>query len=678
MQVSSVLIYFNYEKCSMFILFCAAVGAELEVNMNYRQVHLDFHTSEKIDGIGEKFRKEQFQKALMEGHVNSITVFSKCHHGWAYHPTTANEIHPNLHFDLLGKQIEAAHEIGVKTPVYLSAGFDEKIARRHPEWIVRTKDDSMLWTKSFLEPGYHKLCLNTPYLDYLLNQMKEVCENYDADGIFLDIIGVQPCYCKYCRETMEQEGVDLLSDEDVLSLAERVYENYTRRVRETIDSVKPGLPVFHNGGHIRRGRRDLARMNTHLELESLPTGGWGYDHFPLSAAYARTLNMDYLGMTGKFHLSWGEFGGFKHPNALRYEAALSAANGAGVSIGDQLHPSGEMDMATYSLIGKAYADIKEKEPWLTLADHIADIGVLSAEAVKEKNDADVGAVRILLEGHYLFNVIDGEEDFNRYQLILLPDVILLDEKLKYKLKQYVAQGGKVLATGKSGLDLNKQKFELDFGIRYLGENPYQPDYFRPKFLVPDLGNSAFVMYSKGYTFENMSGEELGSRENPYFNRSAVSFCSHLHAPSRNEEAGPAMVCGRDGIYISWEVFHDYATKGSLILKRMVQYALDYLLKDKKTIKTSLPAQGIVTLTKQKNRYIVHMLYAVPVKRGLNTEVIEDIQPLYDIEAHLNIKEQIKRVYLAPQNLELEFCQVNGGVNLIVPKLDMHQILVFEF
>lgn len=58
-------------------------------------------------------------------------------------------------------------------------------------------------------------------------------------------------------------------------------------------------------------------------------------------------------MTGKFHLSWGEFGGFKHPNALRYEAALSLANGAGCSVGDQMHPYGFLDDATYELIGKA-------------------------------------------------------------------------------------------------------------------------------------------------------------------------------------------------------------------------------------------------------------------------------------------------------------------------------------
>lgn len=55
--------------------------------MRFRQVHLDFHTSELIEGIGAAFSKENFQQMLRLGHVDSITVFSKCHHGWAYHPS---------------------------------------------------------------------------------------------------------------------------------------------------------------------------------------------------------------------------------------------------------------------------------------------------------------------------------------------------------------------------------------------------------------------------------------------------------------------------------------------------------------------------------------------------------------------------------------------------------------
>lgn len=101
--------------------------------MKFRQVHLDFHTSEAVPDIGKDFTKENFQKMLKAGHVDSITVFSKCHHGWSYHPTKANKMHPGLSFDLLGAQIEAAHEIGVKTPVYLSAGLDE-----NARWSIRS------------------------------------------------------------------------------------------------------------------------------------------------------------------------------------------------------------------------------------------------------------------------------------------------------------------------------------------------------------------------------------------------------------------------------------------------------------------------------------------------------------------------------------------------------------
>ncbi|MGG1550137.1 hypothetical protein [Paenibacillus ferrarius] len=91
--------------------------------MRFRQVHLDFHTSEAIPEIGRQFSKEQFQAMLRNGHVDSMTVFAKCHHGWAYHESRVNERHPGLTFDLLQAMIEAAHEIDVLTPVYVSAGL---------------------------------------------------------------------------------------------------------------------------------------------------------------------------------------------------------------------------------------------------------------------------------------------------------------------------------------------------------------------------------------------------------------------------------------------------------------------------------------------------------------------------------------------------------------------------
>ena len=118
--------------------------------MRFRQVHLDFHTSEHIPEIGADFSKEQFQDMLKEGHIDSITVFSKCHHGWAYHPTKANVIHPHLNFDLFGAQIEAAHEIGVNAVGYISAGLDEKLVDEHPEWLMRRENEQSYFNRLFL------------------------------------------------------------------------------------------------------------------------------------------------------------------------------------------------------------------------------------------------------------------------------------------------------------------------------------------------------------------------------------------------------------------------------------------------------------------------------------------------------------------------------------------------
>lgn len=651
-------------------------------SLRMRQVHLDFHTSGKIGGIGEKFTKEQFQAALIKGNVNSITLFSKCHHGWAYHPSQANKTHPGLSFDLLAAQIEAAHEIGVKTPVYLSAGLDEKIAREHPEWRFEDREHNV---DNFSRPGYHRLCMNTPYLDYLLAQIKETAEKYDADGIFLDIVGVRPCCCATCVREMLKRGMNPNDEKDILTLGEEVYANYLKRVRETIDSVKPGLPVFHNGGHIRHGRRDLACANSHLELESLPTGGWGYDHFPISARYAWNLGMEYLGMTGKFHTTWGEFGGYKHPNALRYEVSLSAAHGAKCSIGDQLSPSGCMDMKTYEIIGEAYSELKEKEPWLDNVTPICDIGVLSYESIQnletvDKQNSgislpDTGAGRILIEGKYQFSVIDTEVDFSSFKVIVLPDKIKINDSIKDKLKKFIGGGGKILATGESGI--SDGEFLFDFGARYEGKGDYTPSYIRPSF--NNEYDTDYIMYTPYEKIELSGGTELAKVIEPYFNRTAEHFCSHQHAPSSGISHNSGITMGKDGIYIAWQIFTDYAEKGELIAKNVVCYALDLLLENEKSLETNLGSVGVATLMQQKehNRTVAHLLYAAPVKRGKDIEIIEDIYPVSGVALKVKLPHEVERVYLAPQNKELEFETKDGYTCVNDITVDCHQMVVFE-
>lgn len=649
--------------------------------LRYRQVHLDFHTSEAVPSVGDRFNKEQFQAALKAGHVDSITVFSKCHHGWAYHPSKANEMHPKLKFDLLGAQLEACREIGVNAPVYLSAGLDEKYARRHPEFLV--KGSSGAGVDFLNDVHYHLLCYNTPYLEYLLAQIDEVMRLYNPTGIFLDISAPRICYCQHCIESMREKGLDPHNFEDVKKHSDIVYAEYCRRVEEVIRKYNPDTTIFHNAGNITRGRRDHAHFDTHLELESLPTGGWGYYHFPMSASYCRSIGMDYLGMTGKFHLSWGEFGGFKHPNALRYEVALSIAEGAKCSVGDQLHPTGEMNMSTYKLIGAAYAEVEAKEPYVKGAEQITDIAVLSAEAFTGTPNIncpyDVGAVRMLMEGNYLFNVVDQYEDITKYRMLILPDVIRINDELKAKLENYVKNGGKILCTGESGLCEGKNEFAIDLGVKCDGVNEYCPNYLIPEYEAVN-GRTAYVMYQPSINVSLESGKVEALEEDTYFNRTAEHFCSHRHTPNNfGADHVGAVINGNTG-YIAWKVFADYADKGSFHLKELVLHMIDELLTP--SAKTNLPDRGVLTYTKQKDRYVAHLLFAHTSKRGKDVEVIEDIVPLYGITLDAEVPTP-KRVYKVEYSngglveTDLDYKYENGKAHIEVGKVDLHAMVVID-
>lgn len=665
--------------------------------LRFRQVHLDFHTSPHIPGVGESFDKAQFQDCLKLGHVNSITCFSKCHHGWSYHPTTVGKMHPSLGFDLLRAQIEACRDIGVRAPIYISAGVDSMIGEKHPEWREVSIDGRYLgWSTAINKPGFISMCFNTPYLDYLCEQAREVVRLFpDSDGIFSDIIHQDECCCESCMKYMAEHGLDAEKQEDRQACARAALERYYREFTAACRCDDPNLPVFHNSGHVDKSRRDLLQYFSHLELESLPTGGWGYDHFPLSAKYCQNIGLEYLGMTGKFHTMWGEFGGYKHPNALRYECGLMLANGSKCSVGDQLHPSGEMDRSTYEIIGKAYAEVEQKEPWCDDVKSVADIAVLSSEAETGNRDPDTGAGRILLQGHFLFDLIDRQVDFSAYKLLLLPDEILIDDELKSKIDRYLAGGGKLLLTGKSGLKTDGSGFAFDIGAEHAGESPHQPDYIEPSDdLAPSFVKSPLVMYLSSQQVKATTGTVLAEIRKPYFNRTWRHFCSHQHAPAAEKTGYAGAVRKGNVLHLAHPVFSIYHAIGAVAHKDYAANAIRMMLGEDQALETNLPSTARVTLMEQpaERRYVLHLLYAglVPVGADVTLspegcvypakriEVIEDLLPLHNSKFSLALPREVTRVTLEPQGQELPFRSEAGRVVLEIDEFTCHQMVVLHY
>lgn len=666
----------------------------MEDRLRFRQIHLDFHTSELIKDIALGFEPEKFAKTLKDAHVNSITCFARCHHGMIYYDSKVNKerIHPYLcDKDLLKKQIDACHKYDIKVPVYTTVQWDMYTAIRHPEWLVR-KPDGSIEGEYFNKDGfYQRICVNTPYKDFLKKHVREFVSELDCDGVFFDIVSEMDCSCTYCMNSMLEKGLDPLVEDDRITHYKSVMREFKKEMSSLVWSLKPSILVFFNSGHVSYKDKEPSKDTySHYEIESLPSGGWGYMHFPVTCRYTRNLGKDYLAHTGKFHTSWGDFHSFKNQESLEYEIFRMLALNSKCLIGDQLEPSGILSEPVYDLIGKVYSKVEDKEPWCKNAQHIAELAVLVPTDEKSRVSASQAAIESILDQlSYQFDFIDKQMDFYKYRLIIIPERIGIDSELEIKLNEYMENGGKVIAVYDSifkGLSVKVINETVDdykqpVKGRFITRNGYS-DYIIPNDKIgKDLYKTEYVMYAKGFETIADKGYSLVKAYESVFNRSYKHFSSHLQSPSSHKEAYDAVILNRkkNAIYFSHPIFEIYNKKGPKWIKSILSDALEILLKDK-MVSHNGPSTLFMAMNEQpqENRYILHMLHYIPERRSTDFDTIEDVIPLYKTKITLKLDKQIKNISLVPQSTPVKFNQKNNKISFIVDKIEGHCMLSIEY
>lgn len=668
----------------------------------YRQVHLDFHTSRHIPNIGSEFDPEKYVAILKKASVNSITTFGRCHHGFIYYDTDKfqERRHPNLKRNLLNEQIDICHKNNIRVPIYVTIQWDYYTSTRYSEWLMRDEYGKPIGN-SIYEPGfYQRLCVNSPYKQFLMKSLAEMFEKVPVDGLFLDIVKDFECSCKYCRQGMEKAGFNASKADDRFAYYAGVMKDFKLEMSDFIWKLDKNCTVFYNGGHIGPDIRNTIDSYSHLELESLPSGSWGYLHFPLTSRYARNLGKDILGMTGKFHTAWGDFHSFKNQAALEYECFNMLALGAKCSIGDQLLPSGKIDEATYDLIGSVYRQIEKKEPWCYDAKPVTDIAVISPEEFLDRKSVSrvpnqaKGVVRMLQESGHQFDIVDSKSDYTKYKVLILPDNIATEGDFAKKIDEFADSGGAVMATFESGLDKGKNDFELKcLGVKKVADGPKDihnefargkiygrnnfVEYIIPKGeLAKDLVETEYAMYAKGLTVEAKADAEiLVYNTNSYFDRTYDYFCSHRQTPSGGKQGSPAMVHNGNCIYFSHPIFTGYNQRAPRWYKQLFLNALDLVLAEP-VLQITGPStiNSAVNFQESDSRAVLHLLHYIPEARGTEFDVIEDIIPIYQVKCSVRNDKGFSKVRLVPENKSLKAKKVGNRIEFTVPEIKGHQMI----
>lgn len=664
------------------------------LHLRSRQVHLDFHTAPSIPDVGRNFDAHAFAQTIKDAHVNSVTVFAKCHHGMSYHPTDVGKMHPSLSFDLLGDQIGALHAVGVRAPIYISVGWDELMADEHPEWRQVDCGGRLVGKGPFDVMGWRMMDLASPYADYVLAQTEEVLRRYGpVDGIFFDIVRDHPggSYSTWRLRQMREAGVDVTNPDEVATWSQGIERRFMERAHEMILRDNPNATVFFNSRlrpdrDPKAGSRAELSHYTHIEIESLPSVQWGYNHYPLFASYFQTLSLPLMGMTGIFHKSWADFGSLKTEAALDYECARMLATGAACSVGDQLHPRGELDAATYERLGTVYARVEALEPWVEGAEPVQEIGVLMAETGPRFNvvgrEKDEGAMRMLMELHRPFQFLDCEADFSPYKVLIAPDDLPFGSELTAKVQQYLEGGGALLLTHRAGLTPEGDRFALNIGVEYLGDAAHSPDYFVAGEDLPDsLRAYNQVLYDRGSRARSDEGTAILARVGvPYFTRTYDQYMSHQHTPYDHTIDDPAVTQRERVIYCHSPLFSTYRRHAVPFYRELIGELLDRLAPRRVLEAPSLPTTAEAYLLRQPeedNRRTLHLIHAVPQRRGEGVEVVEDVLTLHNVRVSVDLGRPAKRVSLAPSDQTLEHEEADGVTWVTVPEVCGHQVVIFE-
>ena len=639
----------------------------------------DNHTMRACPDVGHFLDAEDFAQKLSQVGVDLLGFHAKCNQGFCYYDTAIGQRHPSLPagLDMFGETLKACSRRGIRVNAYVNCGLSNEDGIRHPEWCRVDRDGGLLHPEvlGWVSPFLRQMCFNTPYAEYILSIIREIRDKYPVTGFLFDSFNDFPCYCPACRRQMRAEGVNLDSEAEVMAFAARSNLRFAERIASVVKEKGGDYMSYYLGVTFK----DNARIGSYLECECLPTNRFtGYEQLPLCARHLRTLRPDgaILNMTGRF-CDWGDFGSLRTQIAVEYDLFYGLANGMRPNFSDHFPPSGRLFPAVYERAKAIYRHLQEFEPWYDGAVNETEVAVLLPGAC-EKTPSLCACERILTELRMQFDLIDRDfADYSRYKVLVLPDKIRLDAALASRLRDYLRGGGRILATGESGLSVSGDVFALDdWGVDCQGECETTPVYFR---MLGDFASGMsdlpLIGRSPGLEVRAKAGAQvIGTIVTSYYDKRWDGVYSTFYAPPAVETDRPFAVLTDRVAYCPFALFESHYEQASSDMRILIGNLLAALL-PRPLLRCALPSFGKAFVTRQPGRRMVHFLNYMPELRG-RAFIVEDELTAENVQVALRLDGQIPaKVTLAPDGRELDFTVRDGYVEFEVPKVTGYGLAV---
>ncbi|MEI6913693.1 MAG: beta-galactosidase trimerization domain-containing protein [Armatimonadota bacterium] len=652
---------------------------------------------------------------------------------------------PGVDIGRIDKEIAAYNKLGVKILGVVPPGLIGEIYYKHPEWRrigTNTTDIPTAENEGYGGP----LCETGPWGDQLIDILVEIVKKH-PDVVSFSFDGLHDygyCYCKNCRDAFRADTGKEIPNPNMDDPNFRLYqfwvdrrmENVVEKMQNRLKAINPNIALITwstnagRFGHFLSIPRNMsARMNLLFDAPDqefwMDESNRGNTVIPAFAnAYMWAVSNHRVAFSSPYVMSHGNPYGADSfpPEELVRRAMLVLTWGPRPSMA--IAGNKRIIDATYKSIEEA----KKREPWTTgrqpepwaamvMSDNTKTFYGREAGRVEERYLSNVlGVFRTAIEQHLPVTVINdwnlNTADLSKYKVLVLPNTACLNEEQAAAIREFVKNGGGLVASVDTSLfdemgNTRKDFLLADvFGVHYTG---VASGSGKKEALDPNFEKAIDASYWE----KRKSIFDFKMTEHPLFDSAKMkdylpdgSSCFKGQAVAVSADADAqviATITGREaGQQPSPSVVVHTFGKGKVVYlpagfdsayylypypyqRLVLAQAMRWAAPEQPKISVEAPMCVHSTFYRQKtkgDRLVVHLYndfnssgnHAKPED---DVPLREEVVPIAGIT--VTYKDyNIKKVTLEPEGTLLTPTKLaDGSLQITVPKLDVHTMVVAE-
>ncbi|MEO6149583.1 MAG: alpha-amylase family protein [Mucilaginibacter sp.] len=425
-------------------------------------VHFDFHAKTSDTHIGSTLTPGMVDSFLQTVRPDFIQVDTKGHTGVASYPTKVG-VAARIVKDPLKIFRDATAKRGVALYSHYSSIMDIEVLKNHPQWAqvnaAGAESDS-------------EVSIFSPYTDsYLIPQLKEI-SNYGLDGFWIDGDNwalktdySAPALKAYsAARGKRMNSASDVNQKDYLQFTRQSFRKYLNHYVNALKKYNPKLQIGSSWAFTARmpGPVDAPVDFLSGDLATTDISETDYQTYGMAS---QGLPWDLMGWavnTDNLRYKYP----FKSPAMLKQQAAVTIAQGGAYQV--YVVQNRDASIPTDNTLVQTLKEVRDfcyaRKPYCFKTTPLPQVALFLSAAGHDKESAGAfdndGAglkylkttLDMLLDAQYSVQVLNEfslKGKTSKYPLIVVPQWNYIAPAMLDELKQYVQNGGRVVAIGPS-------------------------------------------------------------------------------------------------------------------------------------------------------------------------------------------------------------------------------------